>query len=463
MVRPTQPRTARTWRPLYVNVEVYLSLAMMHRGTPRVGERAEWAPLRAAELFSSTPRAEERFLTPLSQLPAPAWDLDEPPSPEPVAVAWEADDGDVALEVAPMDAEVEPIVRKPLRHLCGLDALDQYVGQWHSGGAFARPDARHEQREPQRGFPVGSGIEIVGPPGSGKTRWCMQMAIAERRSHIFHTIHEYMAEVGPAVETERWEDMLGTFCSLLQEEIEPWCAHVVLVDTEGSMQSSILAQMSQHAMTSEDLDELYSLATTSGLESAKSEFSAAAAIPALQESVLRGIHIVRPTSLGELVGYLGTAASSVLKIPGLPPRTSLLIVDSLSFFTYPYSLPPQATRKQRQARTEIIEYMVRSLTTLRDSQLPEQERLTIIITMQMSTAFGGPGGPEASSEQRLVPSLMSSRTTAEWGPSVLGRSAWRFLLTYDDVRTQRYAEYTKTVLFMSRACQTRERCHRARF
>ena len=83
--------------------------------------------------------------------------------------------------------------------------------------------------------------------------------------------------------------------------------------------------------------------------------------------------------------------------------------------------------------------------------------------MQMSTAFGGLGGPEASSEQRLVPSLMSSRTTAEWGPSVLGRSAWRFLLTYDDVRTQRYSEYTKTVLFMSRACQTRERCHRARF
>ncbi|CCU97955.1 unnamed protein product [Malassezia sympodialis ATCC 42132] len=218
----------------------------MHRGTPRVGERAEWAPLRAAELFSSTPRAEERFLTPLSQLPAPAWDLDEPPSPEPVAVAWEADDGDVALEVAPKDAEVEPIVRKPLRHLCGLDALDH-------------------------------------------------------------------------------------------------------------MQSSILAQMSQHAMTSEDLDELYTLATTAGLESAKSEFSAAAAIPALQESV----------------------------------------------------------------------------------QLPEQERLTIIVTMQMSTAFGGLGGPEASSEQRLVPSLMSSRTTAEWGPSVLGRSAWRFLLTYDDVRTQR--------------------------
>ncbi|WFD18448.1 hypothetical protein MCAP1_000651 [Malassezia caprae] len=395
----------------------------MHSGTPRVGGRAEWAPLRAAELLPGTQQGEERFLTPLSQLPIPTWELEDLPSPETPALAWEPGEEEVALDVADMNPDVVPIVRNPLRHLSGLDALDQYVGQWHSGGAFARPDAQHEQREPQRGFPVGSGIEIVGPPGTGKTRWCIQMAISERRRHIFHTIREYMTDVGPAVETERWDDTLGTFCSLLQEEIEPWCAHVVLIDTEGSMHPGILAQMAQHTMTAADLDELYALATTAGLDMDKSEFSATAAIPALQQAVLCGIHLVRPTSLGELVSYLGTAASSVLKIPGLPPRTSLLIVDSLSFFTYPYSLPPQATREQRQTRSEIIEYIVRSLTTLRDSQLPEQERLTIIVTMQMSTAFSGTAGLEASSEQRLIPSLVSSRTTAEWGSSVLGRSA----------------------------------------
>lgn len=406
----------------------------MHRGAPRVGARAEWAPLRAAELWDTLSASADRSFTPLSQLPVPKWELlDEPASPEPAAAAWETEDNLEAVEVD-VD-EVVPITRKPLRHLCGLYALDQYVGQWHSGGAFARQAAQQERREAQQGFPLGSGIEIVGPPGAGKTRWCMQMAIIERRRHIFHTIQEYMADVGPATETERWDDMLGTFCRLLQEEIEPWSAHVVLVDTEGSIRPSVLAEMAQHAMTSADLDELYALATTAGLNSSKSEFSAAAAIPALQEAVLRGIHLVRPTSLGELLGYLGMAASSVLKIPGLPPRTSLLIVDSLSFFTYPYALPPHATREQRQARAEAIEYMIRSLTTLRDSQLPEQDRLTIIVTMQMSTAFSG---ADSHSEQRLVPSLLNARTSAEWGPSVLGRSAWRFLLLYDSVQTQRY-------------------------
>lgn len=433
----------------------------MHRGTPRVGEGAEWAPLRAADLFPGTPRGEERYLTPLSQLPLPTWELDEVPSPEPPTLAWDADDVEEALEPSNIDVDVVPIIRKPLRHLCGLDALDQYVGQWHSSGAFAKPDPQHELREPQKGFAVGSGIEIVGPPGSGKTRWCMQMAIAERRRHIFHTIQEYITEVGPATETEHWDDMLGTFRSLLQEEIEPWCAHVVLIDTEGSIEPGTLAHMAQHAMTSADLDELYSLATTAGLDAAKSDFSAMAAVPALQEAVLRGIHLVRPTTLGELVSYLGTAASSVLKIPGLPPRTSLLIVDSFSFFTYPYALPPQATKEQRQARSEAIDYMVRSLTMLRDSQLPEQERLTIVVTMQMSTAFGGVGGIEASSEQRMVPSLMSSRTTAEWGPSVLGRSAWRFLLIYDGVRTHRYVQSTYAVLFMSPAHLSLARYHTA--
>ena len=78
------------------------------------------------------------------------------------------------------------------------------------------------------------------------------------------------------------------------------------------------------------------------------------------------------------------------------------------------------------------------MTTLRDSHIPESERLTVVVTMQMSSRR------VADMDSVLLPSLMPASMPAmrsamcDDTESVLGRSAWRFVLSYSDVRAHRY-------------------------
>lgn len=176
----------------------------------------------------------------------------------------------------------------------------------------------------------------------------------------------------------------------------------------------------------------------------------------LERCVLQGIHLVRITSVGDLLAFLGVAASSVLKVPGLPPRTSLLVIDSISFLLNTHSLASDATREQRRARANALTNVVQALTALRDFHIPEHDRLTVIVTNQMSTRMPGERRPDPGLESVMVPSLTTApsmrgsfdTSAYDWGPSILGRSAWRILLFFQGAQATRYVRNSpKTPLY----------------
>ena len=385
-------------------------------------EQAAWAPISAAaELRRAASQPVEHVSwMPLSQMPMPQTqhELDEYTMD---SVSVESSESSASSEA---QDTVVPISRAPLRLLSGIEALDTYAGRWQSGGAYAPLDEPASHDVLRRGFPIGSALEVVGPPGVGKTTWAMQMAISERLEHMMHTMQLCMDQYGTADDAPTPPSSPRTLMNAMDVDIEPWCAQVVLVDTEGSIAPVRLLSMTRAAITQRHVSMAQRYAHCAGVD--------ADVHHAIERAVLRGIHLVRCTTLGELLAFAGIAASTVLKVPGLPPRTSLLIIDTLSFFTYAHALPINATREQRKAREDAIQCIVRSLTTLRDSQIPEQDRITVVVTMQMSTRRLNDAGSV------LQPSLLSKSSTRDDSESVLGRSAQRFFLAYSDVRGHRY-------------------------
>lgn len=441
---------------------------------------AAWEPLRAPVFVSQSTGRAGVTMTPLSQMPVPTVKEElSPPSsptrsPPPVRTTqghhldeyqWDHFDVDsvsVKMEAEPTD--VNPIKRTPLRLCTGLPTLDAYASSWHHGGAYARwnEDADVPSGS-QYGFPVGSALEVVGPPGVGKTTLAMQLAVSERWHHVQHTMLAYMDDVGPPSSLQCADHLSATLCEALDDEVEPWCAQVVMVDTEGSMLLSRLLQLTRAALRADAVALMRRFAAAAGLQVPSSEDDVL--MQCAERAVLRGIHLVRATTLSELLAFVGTAASTVLKVPGLPPRTSLLIIDTLSCFTYSHALPPHASRDQWRAREKAVEQLVRGLTILRDSQLPAAERLTVVVTLQMSTRRGGAEGGEPA----LVPSLtqaptstmrLAHNTGAEWAPSILGRSAWRFLLSYTDLGAARYVSACLTQLVLCRVASRPRRGRR---
>ncbi|WFD29805.1 hypothetical protein MSPP1_000818 [Malassezia sp. CBS 17886] len=399
-----------------------------------------WAPLQVAgSLFhasQSTPaRAPPAVLTPLSQLPLPyvAGDARSSVGPLPgaspsatfsahaadlfnynmdadlVPLADDASDGG-GMDSALLE-ELTPIAPAPLRMHCGIPAVDQYVGYWRTGGAFA--SARQTDREEASmgghsdGFAVGSALELVGPPGIGKTAWAMQMAILERLQHVVGAAQEALAggaQTGGG--TGDACDVYRTLCTFLDTEAEPYCAQVVVADTEGAFSPPRLQHMVQVLVAAAPLPSMGAAATPppqgAGADARQMR-------DAFSRAVLRGIHIVRILSLGSLVAFLGRATASVHKFGGLPPRTSLLIVDSLSFFTNFHALPENATPAQRKGRMDSLVHILSALTTLRDSHRPVSERLTVLVTNEMATRM--PGAVESrpapyAPESHLVPAVM---------------------------------------------------------
>lgn len=400
-------------------------------------DAASWAPLSAvAELWRPASQPSDVTWMPLSQMPMP--------TPRAVSQRHELDEyaldtvdveSDATLEEdehVDDDDDIQPIKRVPLRLLSGNDMIDTYAGRWRSGGAYApleEDDAVHDLA--LRGFPVGSALEVAGPPGVGKTTWCIQMAILERLQHVVYWMHECM---------QKQCNPMSSLMEAMDTEIEPWCAQVVLVDTEGSITAPRIQYLTRHAIAPHHTETMSAFA-----QWAKTPSNEFTIWSALERCVLRGIHLVRCTTLSELLAFVGTAASTVLKVPGLPSRTSLLIIDTLSFFTYAHALPLNATREQRRAREDAVQYIVRALTTLRDSQIPEHDRLTVIVTMQMTTK-------RVHDESVLQPSLLPPSAPALSADieSVLGRSAHRFTLAYSDVRAHRYVTlYLRSAIYTS--------------
>ena len=440
-----------------------MSVRIPAHGAPRAVEAsasmAGWAPLRAAEAFlADAPRtpARDRPLAPLSQLPVPESmsqrasqaspyerRAQTPLSSLPMAPGIGSDEkevsdaetwGDVVDDV--YEEEIAPITRARLRLRCGIPALDTYAGTLRTAGAFATHGAYvADSDDDAHGFPLGSALEIVGPPGIGKTTWVLEMAVRERLAHILHSLDLALDEVSasPAASpcgTNKW----------LDHNVAPWCAQVVLADTEGSITPACLAKLAT-AAAHDAMDAPSCVRWRTTVPNAY-----AAQHASLVRCILQGLHVVRLTSLGDLLAFLGVAADSVLKVPGLPPRTSLLVVDSLSFLLNTHALAPNATREQRRARANALALAIHALTTLRDFHIPEHDRLTVIVTNQMASRMPGDRRAQVGVESVLVPSLTAAPTMRgtfdasayDWGPSILGRSAWRFLLFYPNAQEARY-------------------------
>lgn len=413
-------------------------------------EGGGWAPLRAAGSFLGTPRSDAQ-MTPLSQMPVPQTQASPTPAwtVRPAALLEDEDEeaeetwGDVLDEPEDED-EIAPITRASLRLECGLPKLDAYAGTMRTGGAYAPGEMQqHAGDEARLGFPLGSALEIVGPPGIGKTTWALQMAVGERMHHILHSLDLALDELGSQLDAEQdaWDEWLDA-------NVVPWCAQAVLVgtstcspDTEGSIVPERIVQMARSTVQ-QHLDAPSVVRWMSACGASDTDRMR----PSLERCVLQGLHVVRATSLGDLLAFLGVAASSVLKVPGLPPRTSLLVVDSISFLLHTHA---QASREQRKSRADALANLVQALTTLRDFYIPEHDRLTVITTAQMATRMPGDRrAAEAGIESVLVPSLGNTTAPAmrgsfdtsayDWGTSLLGRSAWRFLLFYHGAQAARY-------------------------
>lgn len=431
---------------------------------PRSESGSGWAPLRAADLLAGASQnsAEHVPLTPLSQLPVPeASPLPRDTTSLPLLRALSADDSDDQSASEEWDdvvddvyeEEIAPITRARLRMRSGVHALDRYAGQARLGGAFATHDARVPYTDaPALGFPIGSALEIVGPPGVGKTTWVLQIAMLERMAHLLHSLDLALDDVGSPSGAPELDS-----AAFLDENVTPWCAQVLLagtshadLDTEGSITTEWLVRLAQ-ATVCEYMDAPGVLRFRRACLGEEEVHRAS-----LERCLLQGIHLVRIASLSDLLAFLGVAASSVLKVPGLPPRTSLLILDSISFLLNTHTLAPNASREQRKTRQDAIQHVVQALTALRDFRIPEHDRLTVVVTNQMATRMPGERRPDTGLESVLVPSLTAApsmrgsfdASAYDWGPSILGRSGWRILLFYQGAQGTRYVACLPRLLYI---------------
>lgn len=468
-----------------------------------------WAPISAADFFRTPakPIKEERddTLTPLSQLPTPfatpvsgatgagrgststagggsAWDLvevaqlfeqdpldgDEPenmhteanaeehlPSTqgEPAAADPEPYGTPGAGPAAQSDGpEEEPPLPRPfLRLSLGVDLLDALGTclplndvEPSSGEASSRGGDADEENNlgngtvppAQRGFPTGSGIEITGPPGSGKTTWAARLAVHERLAHVLHAL-----ESAPASGTENENGHSPPSASELQTEFPHLgtCGQAVLLDTEGSLIPALLLRALRDAL---------SPAFTQMVQQQLARIRGTSPTPAnvraiLEQSVLEGIHVVRIVTPGELLAYLYSAADD--RCSCLPPNTSLLILDSLTFFYANAFFPGQ----QWKARNRVYAQVLQALRTLRHGLPRSPQPITVVATAQMATRNPGgrgdrrPTAAELPPDSVLVPALTQPSGSAiqssadisvfEWGASVLGSDAWRLVLFRDGI------------------------------
>ncbi|EPQ30782.1 uncharacterized protein PFL1_01683 [Pseudozyma flocculosa PF-1] len=329
------------------------------------------------------------------------------------------------------------------------------------------------------GIPSGSAIEVIGPPGSGKTAFCVQMAVQERIDSLVSTRIEMWRhdQAGGPTETEITEEERNR--ALFAEEY--WDAEltssnqVVLIDTEGGMLperildavwSKVLPLWTQHSGSEREQDAHRVPAHRQARHEKARRRSAPEVVRRLVMAVLAGLHVSRVTRTAELVATLSMLRPSEDQVvaqlkaeaararrpasgggggggsqrrrrhpqegspvqledaggftPILPPRTSLIVIDSIS---HPLRSQP-ADAEERMAR-EILLRQLRQLQSLvnepmlglkrtsSDTSTEEAERrypLTLVCTNQMSVRLFSSTGSTSNFTSKgaismLTPSL----------------------------------------------------------
>lgn len=386
-----------------------------------------------------TPKREQHdvALTPLSQLPAPT---PPPAGPEiqdalltpaslsrpesvPADVARSTPPGspdwpaspDVPMWDAPTpeaaDAPVSvPMDHAPLNVQSGVRELDEMAGRGTPG------------------FPGGSAIEVTGPPGCGKSALCVQMAIDHRLHHVLEQLesHARVRASSAPPSSASHELFSGAYTNpriaesldaWLDIEVLPHCGQVLLIDTEGGLGAARIVDAVNAVMTPDVVRRMAACVPLHDL------------LPSLQRAILLGVHVVRVLSLGELIAFIGAAASAETI---LPQRTSLIVLDSLSTFFHLGALPQGMSREQWRARSDARAHVLDGLYALRRLSDNPSMRVSVTVTTSMYTRSLGDGNDV------MVPVGVESRPSTataacEWGASSLN-NAWRVVLLYHRVR-----------------------------
>ncbi|PWZ01532.1 hypothetical protein BCV70DRAFT_198964 [Testicularia cyperi] len=241
------------------------------------------------------------------------------------------------------------------------------------------------------GLPSGSLLEVLGPPGSGKSRLCAQMAIVERLRSLLQARRDMSGDsvsAGEAAEDAASRSAGADQTATLFAE-EFWDAEmtsadqVLLIDCEGALQAESLADAVWRNVTKLWMEHQASQACRSGIADSWPQTSNPAGhnLPARTElpevvrrlvaAVLGGIHVSRVTSTAQLLALLSTLRPTdtfihgQLQIPAgvkssMPPRTSLILIDSLSH----HLRTAGSNAKDRKSLALINEAVVQALRRL---------------------------------------------------------------------------------------------------
>lgn len=205
---------------------------------------------------------------------------------------------------------------------------------------------------PDRGLPAGSILEVLGPPGSGKSSLTLQFAVTERlralrRARASLMVPELVAE------TDENETSALPDSSYFSEEFwdaEIACAdQALMIDCEGALTPEKVADAAWAAVIAlwTSLQDESQDATRPDREKPSPHHQRSAMpeeVRRLVAAVLAGLHVSRVTSLAGLVALLHSMRPTdelqegLNKSPmpsTLPPRTSLILIDSLSYYVRP--------------------------------------------------------------------------------------------------------------------------------
>ncbi|SPO25070.1 uncharacterized protein UTRI_02832_B [Ustilago trichophora] len=220
-----------------------------------------------------------------------------------------------------------------------------------------------------RGLPSGSVLEVLGPPGSGKSSLILQLAITERLRALRRAREALMVhsdEADESIESGNGLDNVGSrpttvFTDSCYFSEEFWDAEVatadqvLAVDCEGALTPEKIADAAWAAVitlwtsTKDREPGIGGIgqpnARTVGIASSESPVrhqwaSMPEEVRRLVAAVLSGIHVSRVTSFAGLIALLHSlrptdelqGGQSRNALPSaMPPRVSLILVDSLSY------------------------------------------------------------------------------------------------------------------------------------
>ncbi|GAK64042.1 uncharacterized protein PAN0_004d2251 [Moesziomyces antarcticus] len=234
-----------------------------------------------------------------------------------------------------------------------------------------------------RGLPSGSIIEAIGPPGSGKSSFVVQTAVTERLRSLARARrsleHQDSDQDTSQAEIDRQRPpSTDTHPHAIFFTDDFWDAEVasadqvLLIDCEGALTPekiadaawSTIASLWSHAKQQNPANDATGRADAAAPDSvAESRAGMPEVVRRLVAAVLAGTHINRVTSTASLVALLISLRPTDELQDGqalpccMPPRTSLILIDSLSYHLR-LSGASSSDRKANQQLSERIRDML---------------------------------------------------------------------------------------------------------